>query len=108
MTLKPIDPETLTGDDKIITPLEAIDDMIEQGERTIHDMKNELVRAEVMDRLGKRLLLQGDKYANKVGEAQKRLSVMKSQLTQLEMAQKDMKTLREDMLAEENKPATLE
>lgn len=84
-----------------MTHIEAIDEMIKEGEQAIENMKTQIVKQEVMDRLGKRLMLQGAKYDEKVGQVQKTLTGMKQSLTSLEGAQKQLVSLREDMLAED-------
>lgn len=84
-----------------MTHLEAVDQMIQEGEQAIENMKTQIVKQEVMDRLGKRLMLQGAKYDEKVGQVQKTLTGMKQSLTSLEGAQKQLVSLREDMLAED-------
>jgi hypothetical protein len=88
---------------KVMTPIEAIDAMIAEGEATILGVKNQLARAQVMDRLGKRLLLRGNQYTQQVGQNQKNYLQLQHNLIQMESAQKELVGLRADMLAEEKK-----
>lgn len=93
----------MSEEQKIQTPLEALDQLIQEGENMILSLKNQIVKAEVMDRLGKRLLLRGPKFQLKVGQNQQNLSNMQSSLKSMEEADADMKRLKVDMLEESKK-----
>lgn len=83
-----------------MTHLEALDEMIEEGNTGIANMQKQIVKQEIMDRLGKRLILRDSSYQLKLGKIQEQLNGMKHALTELEGAQKMLLELRDDMVAE--------
>ena len=85
---------------KLITKLEALESMIKNGEKMIVQIKNQITASEVMDRIGKRLILKGDKYASKGGENQTKLVNLRMNLRHLEEMQDYLLDLRPDIVAE--------
>ena len=93
---------------ELITPLEAVEDMVEEGRAAIFKAKNDIVRAEVINRLGKRLMLRGGQFNQRIAQAQTMLENNRKILKQLEEAQSDLEAMRDDMVEETKKPAILE
>lgn len=85
---------------KQLSMLETVDKMIKTGDFGLVMLKNSITELEILDRLGKRMMVIDNKVANDLGKAQKSLQEKKAQLTLAEKTQEALKRLRSDLVAD--------
>jgi len=85
---------------KELTELETIDAMLTEGKETMVNVKNNIIRLTILDRMGKRMVLSTPQIQNELGKNQQQLELQKKMLAQTQKSQEYLEKLRVDIVSE--------